>query len=194
MTSLPLARNEWPIWIGPDCPAEDFRDCADRGMARLRRAAIGLAVALLIVAGAASLLSGKSLAFNATDLTFEERANVMTAQEVATTIMTGSDKQLLDEFVAPEATISFPGGSFSGPQGAGQLSEILTEPDEYHAFAVLNDEVDGQNVTLTWKLEGPIYPGSLVWTSVPEGSAISGEMLLKVDRGLVYDLQIIVNS
>jgi len=194
MSYTPNVRADWPLQLSLDCSVPEFVDCVDREFSRFRRVALALVVALLVVGGIASVLSETSLAFQGDDLTYYERANVMTARDIANAVLVGDDKGFIAEYVAPNARISYPGGTVYGPEGAATLSEILDGNGEYRPFSVWEESVDGSHVTLNWKLGGPIYPGSLIWYSVPDGSAIAGQMILTVDSGQVVDAEIIVTS
>ena len=193
MSYTPTVRANWPLQRTLDCPAHGFVDCVDHKFSRLRRVVLALFVAILAIGGIASVLNESSLAFQGDDLTYYERANVMTARDIANAILTGDDEGFI-EFVAPNARIAYPGGSVYGPEGAATLSEILDGNGDYRPFSVWEDDVIGSQVTLNWRLGGPINPGSLIWYSVPAGSAIGGQMVRTLVNGQVVDARIIVTS
>ena len=194
MKFVASSRNEWPVVLDSQSPPVDDHDGFSDGFGRFRKPLVTVLAIALVIAGALTFLFESASVVRGDSLTFQERAAVMTATDVGMNLFAGGDVAHLEEFVAADASILYPGGSASGPEGVVELSNVIAGSSDFRDFTLNFDRLEEDAVVMTWVLEGPIVPGQLIWYSVPEGSAIAGEIDIVVRDGEVVELTVEVLS
>ena len=194
MATVATGRSEWPVIINSECTPDQFVECFDDRWSRFRTPIVGFLLAILLVVGVLTALTERTWALQSDSLSFQQRADVMTGLDVGFNIFSGGDPSLIDHYVNDDATVAYPGGSASGPEAARHLSRLIAGGQDNRAFTLDFERMDGDSVILNWVLDGPIAPGSLIWYSVPEGSAIAGELEVEVVDGEVAELTLSVTS
>ena len=188
------SRNEWPVVFDSQSRPVEDRGIFYGGLGRFRKPLVSVLAITLVFAGTLAFLFESASVVRGDSLSFQERAAVMTATDVGMNLFATGDLELLEKFVAPDAEILYPGGSASGPEGVLELSNLISGGREFRDFTLKFDRLEGDAVVMSWVLDGPIVPGQLVWYSVPEGSAISGEIDIVVIDGEVAELTVDVLS
>jgi hypothetical protein len=194
-----MATQSWDL-TNFDCGSFTVIDCerpTRRGSVALdaiRSVAINVGLVIAVFIGMVSIVTETSAIIDGDDLSAQERANVMAAQNVMRSLIAPTELPWGGLYVSPDVQVVTPSASFTGIDGIRQFADALRLPEVGRTVGTDFIAAKGGEVVLGWSLAGPVPAGILGNDAVSEDASIEGTLYMTLTDAQVEEMRFVVAS